>query len=118
MANIDLEIGGRRFAVSVQPGEEHHIDLLGRMIDTRVRDANAVGQSEPRMLLYGALLLADEVHALREGEKDPLVQQAAEREEHKAAAKEADRAVARRIDTITQRIENIVRHLEGEDRHA
>lgn len=118
MANIDLEIGGRRFAVSVQPGEEKHIDLLGRMIDSRVRDANAVGQSEPRMLLYGALLLADEVHNLREGEKDPLVQQAAEREADKAAAKQADKDMALRIDTITARIENIVRHLEGEGQHA
>lgn len=118
MANIDLEIGGRRFAVSVQPGEERHIELLGRMIDSRVRDANAVGQSEPRMLLYGALMLADEVHNLREGEKDPVVQQAEDREADKAQARAADKALAQRVDAITARIENIVRHLEGEARSA
>lgn len=118
MANIDLEIGGRRFAVSVQPGEERHIELLGRMIDSRVRDANAVGQSEPRMLLYGALMLADELHNLREGEKDPVVQQAEDREAHKAQARAADKALAQRVDAITARIENIVRHLEGEAQSA
>lgn len=106
MANLDLEIGGRRFAVSCQPGEENHIKQLGRMIDTRVRDAGAVGQTEPRMLLFGALLLADEVHALREGDAAP------------AMDRDEDKAISRRIDSITARIENIVRHLEGSDRHS
>lgn len=106
MANLDLEIGGRRFAVSCQPGEENHISQLGRMIDTRVRDAGAVGQTEPRMLLFGALLLADEVHALREGDAAP------------AMDRDEDKAISRRIDSITARIENIVRHLEGSDHHS
>lgn len=111
MANLDLEIGGRRFAISCQPGEESHITQLGRMIDTRVRDANAVGQTEPRMLLFGALMLADELHALREGADTPP---AADRDEEA----ERNRAVANRIDAVTTRIENIVRHLEGSDHHA
>lgn len=106
MANLDLEIGGRRFAVSCQPGEEDHIARLCRMIDSRVRDAGAIGQSEPRMLLFGALILADELHAMREGDGGSAVDP------------DKDRAIARRIDGITARIENIVRHLEGNDRHA
>ncbi|WP_066556183.1 cell division protein ZapA [Croceicoccus bisphenolivorans] len=106
MANLDLEIGGRRFAISCKPGEESHIALLGRMIDTRVRDAGAVGQSEPRMLLFGALVLADELHAMREGNTGPAID------------RDEDKAIAKRIDSITSRIENIVRHLEGEDHHA
>jgi len=106
MANLDIEIGGRRFAISCQPGEEAHISLLARMIDTRVRDAGAVGQTEPRMLLFGALMLADELHAMREGEGAPAID------------RDEDKAAARRIDAITARIENIVRHLEGEDHHA
>jgi len=126
MANLDLEVGGRRFAVSCQPGEEDHITNLARMIDTRVRDAGAIGQSEPRMLLFAALLLADEVLSLREGEKVPDVEARAAREkELKAIAEqtarreqERDKQVAERVDAVTARIENIVRHLEGSDHHA
>ncbi|WP_205693793.1 cell division protein ZapA [Croceicoccus ponticola] len=103
---MDIEIGGRRFAISCEPGEETHIGQLGRMIDTRVRDAGAVGQSEPRMLLFGALMLADELHAMRDGEASPAIN------------RDQDKAIARRIDAITSRIENIVRHLEGGDHHA
>jgi len=106
MANLDIEIGGRRFAISCEPGEEAHVSKLGRMIDTRVRDAGAIGHTEPRMLLFGALLLADELHAMREGDTGPIID------------RDEDKAIARRIDAITERIENIVRHLEGEDHHA
>ncbi|AKM09910.1 cell division protein ZapA [Croceicoccus naphthovorans] len=105
MANLDLDIGGRRFAVSCEPGEEDHLFQLGRMVDTRVRDARAVGQTEPRMLLIGALLLADELSAMRDGDTGPTIN------------RDEDKAMAKRIDSITQRIENIARHLEGVDAH-
>lgn len=110
MANLNLEIGGRRFAVSCEPDEQAHIEKLGRMLDTRVRDAGAIGQSEPRMLLFGALMLADELHALREDNGSPV----AGREEEVQRNKE----LTTRIDTIAARVENIVRHLEGSDHHA
>lgn len=105
MANLNLEIGGRRFAISCEPGEEAHIEKLGRMIDARVRDSGAVGHTEPRMLLFAALMLADELNAIRDGEGGPSLDRS------------EDKAIAGRIDTITRRIENIVRHLEGADQH-
>ena len=106
MANLNLEIGGRRFAISCEPGEEAHIEKLGRMIDARVRNTGAIGQTEPRMLLFGALMLADELNAMREGDGGPAVDP------------EADKAMAKRVDAITGRIENIVRHLEAEGHDA
>lgn len=66
MSNVNLTIGGRSYTVACGDGEEPHIERLGRMIDDKLaRLPNMAGQSEPRMLLFAALLLADELHELR-----------------------------------------------------
>jgi len=66
MSNVTLRIGGRNFTVACADGEESHISSLGRMIDERLRTVDgAAGQSEARMLLFAALLLADDVHDAR-----------------------------------------------------
>ncbi|AKH41416.1 cell division protein ZapA [Altererythrobacter atlanticus] len=66
MSNVTLEIGGRRLSVACGEGEEAHIAALGRMIDGKVSGLpNLPAQSEARILLYAALLLADEIHELR-----------------------------------------------------
>jgi cell division protein ZapA len=70
MSNVTLEIAGRRFTVACAPGEETHIAMLGRTIDAKLADMpNIAGQSEARALLYAALLLADENHELKQGNR-------------------------------------------------
>ena len=74
MSNVSLEIGGRQFSVASADGEEEHVALLGRRIDEKLRAmGGAGGQSESRMLLFAALLLADEIHEMtvRGGAPDP-----------------------------------------------
>ena len=66
MSNVTLEIGGRQFSVASADGEEQHVEMLGRMIDGKLRAmGGASGQSESRMMLFAALLLADEIHELK-----------------------------------------------------
>ena len=66
MSNVNLTIGGRSFTVACAAGEEPHVSTLGRMIDDKVSGMGDNGsQSEARMLLFGALLLADELHETR-----------------------------------------------------
>jgi len=66
MSNVTLSIGGRSFTVACAAGEEDHVTGLGRMIDAKVSSMGELtGQSESRMLLFAALLLADEVHEAR-----------------------------------------------------
>lgn len=67
MSNVTLAIAGREYTVACAPGEEKHVALLGRIIDTKLSALpNISGQSEVRRLLYVALLLADELHELQE----------------------------------------------------
>ena len=72
MSNITLDIAGRKFTVACGPGEEPHIEKLGRIIDSKIEGMPGLAtQSEARCLLYAALLLADEVHELRSGTAPP-----------------------------------------------
>ena len=66
MSNVTLDIGGRQFSVASADGAEQHVTALGRMIDEKLRAmGGASGQSESRMLLFAALLLADEIHEIK-----------------------------------------------------
>ena len=65
MSNVTLSIGGRNFTVACADGEEAHVSHLGTLIEAKVAAAGGQGQTETRMLLYAALLLADEVHELK-----------------------------------------------------
>lgn len=99
MSNLTIRIGGRDFTVACAPGEEAHIDTLGRMIDGRLTELgeDQRGMSETRTLLFAALLLADDLYDLRA----------------KAAAPPAPSPeFAARIDALAGRLENIAMHLE------
>lgn len=66
MSNITLSIGGRSYTVACAAGEEDHVRSLGAMIDARVRQMEGLAtQGEARMLLFAALLLADDLHEAR-----------------------------------------------------
>lgn len=67
MSRVDLMIGGRDYAVACSPGEEEHVRMLGRIIEEKMNALpGATNQSEMRSMLFAALLLADELHELRQ----------------------------------------------------
>lgn len=109
MSNLTLTIGGRPFAVSCADGEEPHIEMLGRMIDDRARRIG-IGQGEARMLLFSALMLADELHeAHRHAPVDTVAEAAV------ASPDETDGAeqiVADRINLLAERLEKLAITLE------
>ncbi len=105
MAQVEVEIGGRRYSVACRDGEEPHLRQLAGMVDQRVRDAaQALGNlSESRNLLFAALLLADDVQEARakaapppEPQEDlgPVLEKLAERVEALAATLEKQAAAS------------------------
>lgn len=63
MAQVNLEINGRVYAVGCDDGEEEHLLALARHVDARVRGLAAkLGQvGEARLFLLACLMLADEL---------------------------------------------------------
>lgn len=104
MSNVRLEIGGRSFTVACAAGEEEHIALLGRGIDAKVRAmGQAGGNSESRMLLFAALLLADELHESRSGERGGAA--ASDHGPDLGKLAEGIEAAAERIENLAGRLE-------------
>ncbi len=99
MSNVTVMIGSRAFTLACADGEEEHVTRLGAMIDAKVAESGMVGQTEPRMLLFAALLLADELHELKSG--NPKLP-------------DFPPDLGKRLGKIAQRIENLADLLEAE----
>ena len=59
MSQIDLQVGGRSYAITVQPGDEEHVHKLAGWINAKYQ------QLTPRYsqnLLFASLQLADDLH--------------------------------------------------------
>jgi cell division protein ZapA len=67
MAQINVEVNGRPYAVGCEDGQEAHLLELARMFDKQVRQVSQdMGQlGDSRLFLMGALLLADELADLK-----------------------------------------------------
>lgn len=110
MTNVTLTIGGRPYTVSAPDGEESHIEMLGRMLAERVANGGGgPGQSETRMLLFAALMLADELHELHR-QMPPPKEEAADDAPAEPAQPTAE--VLARIEALAARVEKLAAHLE------
>jgi cell division protein ZapA len=63
MAQINVEVNGRPYAVGCEDGQEQHLQDLAKVFDHQVRQVSQdMGQlGDTRLFLMGALLLADEL---------------------------------------------------------
>ncbi len=68
MADVQLTIAGRSYVVTCKDGEEAHLEKLGAAVHAKAEEAGGAGGglNESRLLLFSALLLADEVHDLKQ----------------------------------------------------
>ncbi len=67
MAQINVEVNGRPYAVGCEDGQEAHLLELAKLFDHQVRQVSQdMGQlGDTRLFLMGALLLADELFDAR-----------------------------------------------------
>jgi len=68
MAEIEITIGGRKFAVSCQEGEEHYLHAAAKHLDAEASIlVDQIGRiPENRMLLMSGLMLADKTAGLED----------------------------------------------------
>ena len=106
MAQVTLEIGGRRYEMTVRDGQEAHFRDLAAIVDAKVRSvAGAVGTiNESRQLLMASLLLADEIGAPAATPAPPTAP---------AESDEAIRDAARQIDRLADQLEKLAQQLEN-----
>lgn len=68
MPDLEINVGGRPFMVSCQPGEEHFLRAAATMLDTEAQPMiAAMGRlPEAKMLLMTGLMLADRTAAVED----------------------------------------------------
>ena len=64
MAQINIDVNGRPYAVGCEDGQEAHLQELAKLFDHQVRQVSQdMGQlGDTRLFLMGALMLADELY--------------------------------------------------------
>jgi cell division protein ZapA len=109
MANIDIEVAGRRYNVTCRDGEEAHLHSVAAEVDRRAKDAaSALGNlTETRQLLFAALLIADDIKDIRSGAgiPDPV-------------PPPPDPAVAQALERLAARVESLADSLERKAANA
>jgi cell division protein ZapA len=108
MADVDVDVAGRRYRLSCRDGEEDHLRALVHMVGSKAEElTGALGEmTEARTLLLSALLLADELNDFRGAAA------VARREPAAATAAEPDPAYAVAIERIAERVERLADQME------
>lgn len=114
MPTVSITINGRNYNISCDDGQERRVMELGHFIDKRLREiARGAGAvSEQHLFVLTSLLMADELHELREAaenqdERPAFVASAANDEQ--SAEREAH--MADMISTLAKKIEAVSNQL-------
>lgn len=113
MPEIDLEIGGRRYALACRDGEEAHFHHLAAMIDAKMNRATKAvgGLNEVRQFLFASLLLADELdEASRTARIAPPQPEPAPAE---IAEPIADPVILAALERLAERLEAFAGRMDG-----
>ncbi|WP_298213427.1 cell division protein ZapA [Acidocella sp.] len=73
MAQVTIRINGYAYTVGCEDGQEGHLSRMAAEIEQRIDSIKKIGgqSGEARLLMLAALLLADELHDLRQGKAAP-----------------------------------------------
>ena len=113
MSEVKFSAGGREYTVACAEGEEAHVGQLGALIDEKLQGLGGnLSSQESQNLLFGALLLADELHEAKKvaSEADASLQR--ELGALKDAQREASLAAGQR-DELKLTISRLEQELEG-----
>ncbi len=77
MTQTTIRINGYAYTVGCEDGQEQHLTEMAAEVERRIVDIRAIGgqNGEARLLMFAALMLADELHDLKRAQ--PSSQQAA-----------------------------------------
>ena len=111
MAETNLQIAGRHYAVRCRDGEEAHLAHLASLIERKARLAqqNTPGLTEVRTLLFAALFLADELNDLK---REAIGRQ------QTLALGDDDESAARAVEALAARLEKLRERLADPEADA
>lgn len=111
MGQVKVSVNGQRYQLACRDGEEDRLIDLARYVDEKVKDlAETMGSvGDSRLLLLAALVVADELHELRENTDGA----AGRSESANGMSFGLDSGTANRLDALVDEIEDIAARLEN-----
>ncbi|HEY3697224.1 cell division protein ZapA [Phenylobacterium sp.] len=108
MAQVTIEVNGRPYQVGCEDGQEQHLRDLAAIFDRQVRQVSQdMGQlGDTRLLLMGALLLADELADAR----NRLSAQQAEIARLQSTQSRTETRAVLALENAAKRIEKLATH--------
>lgn len=108
MSEVTLQVGGRGYTVACADGEEDHVQHLASVIDRKLQSMGGnLAPGDAKNLLFAALILADEVEEARNATRpNPDWREA-------QASSRFELEVARRLETMADKLENLASTLES-----
>lgn len=107
MSQVTLSIAGRKYTLACAPGQEAHVARLGASIDAKLAEmGDNLAPQEAQNLLFAALLIAEDLHQLRNsatadtGELDRLRTTLDERERELETLQGSVKSVAQQADEV------------------
>lgn len=118
MAQVDITVNGRTYAIACNPGEEERLRRLAKHVDEKVGEIlKSAGQpGEPRLLLMAALLVADEYFdtgALLEQRAQEIAELTKARDETFARASAFEREGAAAVEEAAMRVGEVAVRMAG-----
>ena len=111
MGQVKVSVNGQRYQLACRDGEEDRLIDLARYVDDRVRElAETMGSvGDSRLLLLAALVVADELHELRESTEGETNAPAV----GNGLSFGLDSRAENRLDALVDEIEDIAARLEN-----
>jgi cell division protein ZapA len=108
VAQVTIEVNGRPYQVGCEDGQEQHLKDLAAIFDRQVRQVSQdMGQlGDTRLLLMGALLLADELADAR----GRLAAQQAEIARLQSSQSRTETRAVLALENAAKRIEKLAAH--------
>jgi cell division protein ZapA len=112
MAQVTLRINGYAYTLGCQDGEEAQLQAMAAEVDRRIDGvrASAGPSGEARMLVIAALLMADELHDMRQALTAAEAKSASP--DSKDPAPASDAKLNRKLGRLAKRAEDIAAGLE------
>lgn len=113
MSEVTLTIAGREYTVACAEGEEPHVAMLGSQIDAKLQELGGnLASQESQNLVFGGLLIADELHEARMAASARQAELEAKITSLKESSHEAKLAIGQR-DELTLTVTRLEQELDG-----
>ncbi|MBV8192530.1 MAG: cell division protein ZapA [Alphaproteobacteria bacterium] len=109
MAQVSIQIANRNYELTCGDGEEHRVQQLAAYVDEKVNDLRRQmpGAPEVKLLVFAALMLADESHEARGMAKAAESARASATDSAETLATALEELITSRVDKMSKKVSGV-----------